>query len=118
MPFVFCNIATAIIVGLFAEKKRFLSLFNAMLCAGIVTLANAILGAFIAYFAFGGVTRHASDYLVTGLILAGQSLFAATFWARIPANLIDKSIAVGIAFFALKYDADRRARLEGAPHTD
>jgi energy-coupling factor transport system substrate-specific component len=110
MPFVFCNIATAVIVGSFAKRKRLSSLTGATLCSIAVTLANAVLGAFIAFFVFGGVTGHASDYLVTGLILAGQSLFAADFWARIPANLIDKSVAVGIAFLAFRYAGERWAK--------
>jgi energy-coupling factor transport system substrate-specific component len=112
MPFVLCNIATALIVGSFAKKRRFSTPIHAMICAIAVTLANAVLGAFIAYFVFGGVTGHTSDFLVTGLILAGQSLLAASFWARIPANLIDKSVAVGIAYAVAAIYGRRRAILD------
>ncbi len=102
IPFALCNMATGVIVGLFARSRHLTSLPGAMLCALLVTLANSVIGAFVAYFLFGGVTEHASDYLVAGFLLVGQSLFAAAFWARIPANLIDKGIAVTIAFFVAR----------------
>jgi energy-coupling factor transport system substrate-specific component len=99
IPFAPCNMATGFIVGLFARGGRFSTLSEAMLCSLLVSLANAVIGALVAYFLFGGIASHASDYLVTGLLLAGLSRFLASFLARIPVNLIDKGIAVSAAFF-------------------
>lgn len=96
--FLPCSLATGLIAGLFSRGGRALSLYGVLLCAALTSLANAVLGAGISAFAFGGITVHASDYLVTGLILAGQSMLSASFWARIPLNLIDKGIAVALAF--------------------
>ncbi len=47
------------------------------------------------------------DYLVTGLVAAGQSILSASFWARIPANLFDKTIAVLAAYFVFRLAAAR-----------
>ena len=108
MPFVVCNLATGLIVGLFARSGGLRRPFGAALAAVAVTLANALFGAIVAYYVFGGVTGHASDYLVTGFIIAGQSLFSASFWARVPANLIDKGLAVAAASVAFRVWASRR----------
>jgi len=93
-PFALCGVATALIVGYMAKARRFNTLFDAVIVSLLVTLANSVLGAVIATFLFGGITGVAIDYLVTGFLVSGQSILSATFWARIPANLIDKTIAV------------------------
>lgn len=101
LPFAVCNMATGLIVGLFARSGRLVGAAGAILSILSVTLANSLLGSLVAVFFFGGLAGHASDYLVTGFLLAGQSLLSAAFWARIPANLIDKGIAVGVAVLVL-----------------
>ncbi len=108
LPFALCNMATGLIVGLFARKDGLRASLGPILCALGVTLANAVIGGIVAYFVFGGRTAHASDDLVTALILAGQSLFHAVFWARIPANLVDKAIAVFLAVLAWRSQARTR----------
>ena len=107
MPFVICNMATGLIVGLFAREGRLLDVAYAVLCAILVALANAVLGTTVAIFFFGGITGHETDYLVSGFLAAGNSLVSAAFWARIPVNLIDKGLAVAIAVFALWLKARR-----------
>lgn len=98
-PFFICSVATMLIVRAFVSTGRFKSVGDALLVSLLVALANAILGGTIAAFVFGGLTTVALDYLVTGLVTAGQSLVTAAFWARVPANLVDKTIAVFAAFF-------------------
>lgn len=107
LPFVVCNMATGLIVGLFARAGRFAIPVYALVATLLVTLANSVLGAIVATFLFGGITGHASDFLVTGFLLAGQSLASAAFWARIPSNLIDKGIAIGFAAVAVQVAAKR-----------
>ncbi|MEI8093683.1 MAG: hypothetical protein WCG80_05685 [Spirochaetales bacterium] len=102
LPFVFCGFATALIVGLAAERGRFLSVLALTAVIAGVTLANSVIGSVTATFVFGGVTLHTSDFLITGFLLSGQQLLEASFWARVPLNLIDKGIAVGLAYFTLK----------------
>jgi energy-coupling factor transport system substrate-specific component len=101
--FVPCNMATGLIVGLFAKRGRLSTVTAAIACTVSVALANAVLGALIAYIFFGSVTTHPSDDLVTSFLLAGQSLFGASFWARIPVNLVDKGLAVTLAFIAARF---------------
>jgi energy-coupling factor transport system substrate-specific component len=101
--FLPCGMATGAIVGAFGKIRGAKDVTAIILCAISVTLANSLLGAIIAVYAYGGITAHPSDYIVTGLILAGQSILGASFWARIPINLIDKGIAVILAFVAKRY---------------
>ncbi len=108
IPFVVCNMATGIITGYMARGRRLGLVLNVLVCSFLVALANAVLGGMVDFYFFGGVTTHPSDYIVTGLVLAGQSLVGAAFWARIPLNLIDKGIAVAFAFGAYAL-VDRRS---------
>jgi len=97
-----CNIATGLIIGTAARRGTLDSFHRAAIWTFAVAMANSVLGAIIAFFVFGGATRHASDNLVAALVLAGGDLFGAAFWARVPTNLIDKGIATMIAFFVLE----------------
>lgn len=97
-PFALVGMTTGLIVGLFVKKDRFSTIQSFFIVLLIVTISNALLGSIIATFVFGGITQTNLDYLVTGLAIAGRSIFSAAFLARIPANLIDKGIALGIAF--------------------
>lgn len=98
LPFAVCGITTVLIIRIFVQTGRFDSVGNAVLASLAVALSNAVLGAMIAAFLFGGVTGVGIDFLVTGLVASGQSLLSASFWARVPANIIDKTIAVFVAY--------------------
>jgi energy-coupling factor transport system substrate-specific component len=98
IPFALCGIATAFIVWAFVRRGAFSTIGSVLLASLLVALANAVLGSVIATFVYQGVTGVGVDYLVTGLVAAGQSLVSATFWARVPANLFDKTIAVLAAY--------------------
>lgn len=97
-PFVLCQFATAGVVGLMVRKKLFSSPLNLAAAILGVTMGNAVIGSFVATFLFGGITLHGSDFLMAGFIIGGQSLLEAAFWSRIPLNLIDKGLAVSVAF--------------------
>ncbi len=107
VPFALCGMATAVIVWVFVRRGAFNNIGNVLLASLLVALANSLLGATIATFVYGGVTGVGVDYLVTGLVAAGQSIVSASFWARIPANLFDKTIAVLVAYFVFRFVADR-----------
>jgi energy-coupling factor transport system substrate-specific component len=98
-PFFICSLATFAIIRGFMSADRFHTVGDALLVSLLVAIANAILGGIVAAFVFGGLTTVGLDYLVTGLVSAGQSLLTAAFWARVPVNLIDKTVAIFIAFF-------------------
>lgn len=103
LPFAVCGMATAVIVWAFVRKDAFGNIGTVLLVSLLVALANSILGGIIASFVYGGVTGVGVDYLVTGLVAAGQSIVSATFWARLPANLFDKTLAVLAAYGVHRY---------------
>ena len=97
-PWVLVSIGTVISMRLIikiTDKINIALVLNATL---LTTLMNATLGAIVSVTLYGGLTEHPSDSFVSGFIMFGQNIFSASFWARIPINLIDKGIAVGIAF--------------------
>ena len=106
-PWVVCSFATALIVGFAVGARRFSSLFDLGLVIIAVSLANAVLGALVHIYLYGGYAGHATDLLVQSFeLLTGGPLLAA-FWARIPLNLLDKSIAVSVAYLAYRRWGDR-----------
>jgi energy-coupling factor transport system substrate-specific component len=110
LPFAICNMSTGLIIGIMSGRGQFRSGLNALVAVLLVTASNSILGAVIATFVYGGITGSAAvDYVVVGLLASGRELLSATFLARIPANLVDKGIAVSAAFFLLGYLSRRFA---------
>mgnify|MGYP006290164541 CR=1 FL=1 len=98
LPFVVCGFLTATIVGAAVKRGRFEDLFDVVLVSLAVTMANAVCGAVVATFLFGGITGAAIDFLVTGFLASGRSVLSSTFWARVPANLVDKSLSILFAW--------------------
>lgn len=98
LPFAICGIATVLIIRGFLRIGWFDTVGHALVASLAVAFANAVLGAMIAAFVFGGITGVGIDYLVSGLVASGQSLLSASFWARVPANIIDKTVAVFVAY--------------------
>jgi energy-coupling factor transport system substrate-specific component len=98
LPFAVCNMSTGLIVGLMAGRGLFRSGMHALVAVLLVTASNSLLGALIATFLYGGITGTAAvDYVVVGLLATGRTVLSAAFLARIPANLVDKGIAVCVA---------------------
>lgn len=108
LPFVVCGFLTAIIVGAAVKRGRFGDLFDVVLVSLAVTMANAVCGSIIATFLFGGITGATIDFLVTGFLASGRSIFTSTFWARVPANLVDKSLSVLFAWTLFRHLRSRR----------
>ncbi|GAB1484104.1 hypothetical protein MASR2M78_29210 [Treponema sp.] len=110
-PFAPCNMATGLIIGLMARKDGFPRPAYITVSILLVTIANAILGSFIATFMFSGYTGVQIDYIIYALTETGMSLGSATFWGRIPTNLIDKMIAVyaavGVLYLVKKREKNR-----------
>ena len=76
----------------------FKTFIHAVLATVLITFANSLTGAFVATLFFSGITVHPVDYIMTAFLSVGQSFLSASFWARLPVNLIDKGIAVFIVF--------------------
>ena len=98
-----CNAATGLIVGIAVQRGWFDTLFHLAGVIVAVTVANSLIGALLAVYLFGGITGSPVDFIVAGLAATGQSIFSSAFIARIVANLIDKSLAVGVGFLLNRY---------------
>ena len=101
-PFALCNMATGLIVGVLSRRGAFEKLYQMITVILIVTMANAFLGALVAYLVFQGNSGVPIDQITAAIADLGQSLFSASFWARIPANLVDKMFAIALAFYIRK----------------
>jgi energy-coupling factor transport system substrate-specific component len=98
LPFAICGILTVFLVRAFLLGQQRPDLGGVLLASLVVALVNAIVGGIIATFLFDGITGVGVDFVVTGMVASGRSLFTAAFWARVPANLFDKSLAVFAAW--------------------
>lgn len=100
LPFMCCNVLTALIVALFRNRHALTTITQYLWLGLAVGLANGLAGSVLSYILFGGVTEvHGIDRLVMGVIMTGQALVTAVFWAGIVTNLLDKLISVLVAFF-------------------
>lgn len=98
LPWAICSAATAVIVWAYVRTDRFAHIRGAVFASVWVALANSVLGAAIATFLYGGMTGVPLDYIAMGIVTAGRSILEGTFLARVPSNLIDKGIAVFVAY--------------------
>jgi len=101
LPFAVVNAVTGIMVG-FAARYGFLrNVGHIVAVITAVAVANAALGALIVTLVYGGTSGSVIDYIVAGFTLTTSSKLFAAFMARVPANLVDKSLTVGAAAILL-----------------
>lgn len=93
------NMTTGLIVGLLAWRHHLARPGVLGSAVVLVTCASILLGSVTALFVHAGVTATSVDHLVTSLALSGRSLSVAAFLARIPVNLVDKSISLIAAYW-------------------
>ncbi len=98
-PFFIVNVSSAIITFLHVKYTDFTNAVNAFLLILSLSVVNSILGAVIVVAVFDGITDQPFDSIVRAVVTTGQSLFTSAFLARILMNIVDKGIAVLIAFF-------------------
>jgi energy-coupling factor transport system substrate-specific component len=111
--FGICNLATAFIVGFMVKCGVFRTVVHAVIATVLVALANALLGAPIAVVVYGGIQGSGVDFAVAGLLALGNDILSAAFLARVPINLVDKGIAVFIAWLILKRLPSNMQNLSG-----
>jgi len=97
-PFAVVNMATGLLVGILVKKGYFKTFFGVFLVIIYTAIVNSFLGALIVTIVFGGITNEEVDYIVKVILMTGQSVFSSAFIARIFINLVDKGIAVLIAY--------------------
>ena len=98
LPFAVCSITTALILGFMVKGGYFKKQFHVTAAVLAVTVSNALTGALVAYLLFSGDSGVGIDVIVSAFTETGLSVLASAFLARIPANLIDKMIAVYTAY--------------------
>ena len=111
--FGICNLATALIVGYMVRMGAFRTWWHAGIATVLVALANSMLGAPIAVVVYGGIQGGGVDLVVAGFLALGNDILSAAFLARVPINLVDKGIAVIIAWLILLRLPDRLKNLAG-----
>lgn len=97
-----CNVATALIVGFMARYGKFSKIPHLVIATILVSFANAALGTPLGVIVYGGIQGSGVDVAVAALLALGQDLMSSRFWASLPTNLIDKGIAIVIAWVILK----------------
>ena len=107
------NALTAVVVWAFVRAHRFRNAYDALLCTIAVTLANAVGGTITVLSLFGGSIDYPVDLIVTAVTFTGIPVWLAAFLARIPLNLIDKSVTVALAYVTVQ--GLRRRAVEIAP---
>jgi len=98
LPWMICSLSSVITLALMIRFGLFKTFIHALLVTILITFANSITGALVATLFFSSITLHPVDYIMTAFLSVGQSFLSASFWARLPVNLIDKGIAVFIVF--------------------
>jgi energy-coupling factor transport system substrate-specific component len=115
LPFMLCNLATVLCAWLVKRRNGLRSLEDYLWVGLWSGISNGLLGSLISAFAFGGVTKvHKIDNLVSGFLIAGQSLLSSVFLAGLVTNLVDKLLSA-IAAFALLGLARRREDQSAKP---
>ena len=102
--FGICNIGTGLIVGYMTKCGFFEKWWQVLIVANVlVSFWNAATGSPIASVVYGGVDGSAGTSVsIAALQAIGADLVTAGFIARMPINLIDKGIAVLIAWIVYK----------------
>lgn len=102
--FGICNIGTGLIVGYMTKWGFFEKWWQVLIVANVlVSFWNAATGSPIASVVYGGVDGTAGTSVsIAALQAIGADLVTAGFIARMPINLIDKGIAVLIAWIVYK----------------
>ena len=101
IPFALVNMAVGLVVGLVARKFKF-TLISAAITGLALSVICPAIGTPIGIFVYGGLQGNISDVVVTGLVKAGQSIFAASFLTKVASNLIDKVGTCIIGFLLIK----------------
>ncbi|MBD3669130.1 MAG: ECF transporter S component, partial [Gammaproteobacteria bacterium] len=103
LSFAPVNMVTGFLVGYVSWRFDLSRPGTVAALIALVTFANVLLGTATVVWLHSGTTATSIDYLVTALVLTGRSLFSSAFLARIPTNLVDKTIALFAAYGAYRW---------------
>lgn len=111
IAFGLVQIGVGLTAGLFAKFGLFKKWWHLIPTTIVAAFMASLIAAPVATFLFGGVHGQGVDFLVAGLLASGKDIFSSTFLARIPANLVDKGVALVISFIILQRLPDQMKNL-------
>lgn len=103
LPYAMVSILCGLVVGYMVKAGLFRKLWGVVLIWLACTLVNAVSASLITVFVYGGATGVTGTSLLTAtLVVALKDIVASVFSSAIVTNLIDKGIAVLIAYIIVK----------------
>jgi energy-coupling factor transport system substrate-specific component len=102
IPFGIVNAAIGLIAGVLSRRWGFRDVRTALALALILTAVCPILATPIVVYLFGGVSGSAIDKYWAVLVQSGHQVFSSAFLVRLPANLADKIVSVGLVWALIR----------------
>lgn len=103
LPYAVVSVLCGLVVGYMVKAGLFKKWWGAVLVWLAVTLVNAVSASLITVFVFGGATGiNGTSVLTATLVVAMKNILASVFSSSILENLLDKGIAVLIAYLIVK----------------
>lgn len=103
LPYAVVSILCGLVVGYMVKAGLFKKWWGVLIVWVVVTLVNAVSASLITVFVFSGATGiNGTSVLTATLVVAMKNIFASVFSSSIIENLLDKGIAVAVAYFIVK----------------
>lgn len=99
LPYAAVSVLVGLAAGFMARAGLFRKLWGVVLVWLVVTLVNSVSAAMITSYVFGGATGvNGTSVLTTALVVALKDVLLSVFSSALIENLVDKGIAVLIAY--------------------
>lgn len=103
LPYAVVSVLCGLVVGYMVKAGLFKKWWGVLIVWVVVTLVNAVSASLITVFVFNGATGiNGTSVLTATLVVAMKNIFASVFSSSIIENLLDKGIAVAVAYFIVK----------------
>ena len=103
LPYAVVSVLCGLVVGYMVKAGLFKKWWGVLIVWVVVTLVNAVSASLITVFVFIGATGiNGTSVLTATLVVAMKNIFASVFSSSIIENLLDKGIAVAVAYFIVK----------------
>lgn len=103
LPYAVVSVLCGLVVGYMVKAGLFKKWWGVLIVWVVVTLVNAVSASLITVFVFSGATGiNGASVLTATLVVAMKNIFASVFSSSIIENLLDKGIAVAVAYFIVK----------------
>lgn len=103
LPYAVVSVLCGLVVGYMVKAGLFKKWWGVLIVWVVVTLVDAVSASLITVFVFSGATGiNGTSVLTATLVVAMKNIFASVFSSSIIENLLDKGIAVAVAYFIVK----------------